>query len=85
VAREHQIVQLLTLSLTYQSLDVGGQTGHLLMTRVFTPVRVMTSQRHGLELNCCFCTGLRSFISAASKPAAFTSYEIRPGLLEAVN
>ena len=55
------------------------------MNRVVLPVPVAASQRHGFVLNCYFCKGLYSFVSAASKPAAFTSYKISLGLLEAVN
>jgi hypothetical protein len=53
----------------------------LLMTRVLLPVRFTASQRHSFVLNCYFCKGLHSFVSAASKPAASTSYEISLGLL----
>ena len=80
MVRERRIVQLLTLSLHSQSLDAGGKTG----CPVDDPRRPSCA-RHGVTLNCYFCKGLHSFVSAASKPAASTSYEISPDLLEAVN
>ena len=47
----------------------------LLMTRVVPPVA-----RHSFVLSCYFCKGLHSFVSAASKPAASTSYDHSPRL-----